>query len=216
MSRMSGPRRDKVYEMLARRDGECCFIGGEPSDRESLVVDHWNNRNNDNRPSNLHLVCRSMNSVKNPRGQLTKESEILSSVSVRRPVVDGIIRPQMIRVESGELLKNLQNESLFRHWLFYQIVHCHELEYHAVVNCAAEYVHCSPQSIRRYLEKLTCKIGIYRYVEVQEVGKKLITLKPKFETFRKTIEKRSKLIEQARNWKSEDIKQPNLANVISI
>ena len=156
-----------------------------------------------------------MNSVKNPRGPSADhpEGEILSSVSVKRPEVDGIIRPQMVKVQSAESLKNMQSEPNFRHWLFYQIVHSRQLRLDEVVDCGAEFTGLSPQTIRRYLDKLTCAIGLYQYQEAKEDRKMMIHLKPKWETFRRTNAEKAKLKEQAKNWK-DDLTTDKLARKI--
>jgi hypothetical protein len=215
---MSGPKRKKVYEMLARRDGERCFIGGEPLTFETGRIDHWNNINSDNRPRNQHIICPSMNSVKNPRGpsRVRPKGEILSSVSVNRAEVDGIVRPQMVKVQSAEFLKNMQSEPNFRHWLFYQIVHLGQLKLDEVVACGAEFTGLSPQTIRRYLDKLTSRIGLYRYQEANEGGKMMISLKPKWETFRRTNAEKARLREQAKNWRDELTPDSITGKIISL
>jgi hypothetical protein len=200
VARMSGPKRKKIVDMLIQRDGQICFIGTERLESEKAVVDHWNNRNDDNRPVNLHLLCRSMNSSKNPRG-LGKETKILSSVSVRREIVDGIIRPQMVSVQSAEFLKNLEGEPHFRHWVFYNVVRCVELKVNEIVDSGAELIHASPTTIKRYLTKITSSLGLYMYAEDVTTGEKVIRLKPRWDTFREKINEKRILEEQARNWK---------------
>lgn len=216
MSRMSGPKRKKVYGMLVCRDGEKCFIGHEPGDFNSLIVDHWDGNNSNNRSRNLHLLCRAMNSIKNPRGSIHKRNEILSSVSVNRPVIDGVIRPQMVRVQSMEMLKNLQSEALFRHWFFSQIVHCIELDLDEVVTCAAEYIPCSVTSVNRYIDKVSCKLGLYQIQLNQDTGKKLIRLKPIWESFRKRNEEMATLRMQVKNWRDKDVPSVPPRNIISL
>ena len=204
MSRMSGPKRKKIYEMLAARDGERCFIGAEPLTSDTAVVDHWNGDNSDNRPRNLHIICPSMNAVKGSRGSAKESKELLSSVRVKKNVGDGIIRPQMVKVQSAEFLKNLYGEPLFRHWLFYNIVWCVEVDFNEVVNCGAEFTSMSQPSIRRYLDKLTSRYGLYQCVDSENSGTKLIRLKPKWESFRKTNKKKSILNNQAKAWREDD------------
>src|SRR5689334_15526294 len=122
MSRMSGPARRYWYEFLLQRDGERCFIGGEAGRPESLIIDHFNGNDSDNRPSNLHLLCRQMNSVKNPRGnavlrQHPDEDHLLSSMHVRRVESEEAVKSIMRKAQSAELIKNLAFEANFKHWL---------------------------------------------------------------------------------------------------
>jgi len=200
---MSGPKRKKIYEMLASRDGERCFIGGESLNYESAVIDHWNNNNGDNRPSNLHLLCRSMNAVKNSRSSVRESKELLSSVSVKKQVGDGIIRPQMVKVQSAEFLKNLYGEPLFRHLLFYNVVWCVEVDFDEIVDCGAEFTSMSQASVRRYVDKVTSRYGLYHCVRRENPKGELIRLKARWETFRNTNKRKAKQNNQVKAWREE-------------
>lgn len=213
MSRMSGPARKRIYQMLVKRDGEVCYIGGEPGTSETLVIDHWNNRNDDNRISNLHLLCRPMNAVKNPRGP-GKKTELLSSVCVINRMNEEKIKSALPPIQSAELLQNLTKEPDFRHWLFHCIVKFVMMELNEVVNSGAELVRCSPRTIDRYLDKLTSSVGMYTLNEESSTGKKLITLKPRWDIFRKTNYIKAILELQARKWKDDMIKSINPENGI--
>ena len=196
MSRMSGPHRKKIFDFLVHRDGERCFIGGEPGDRHSLTVDHWDNDNSNNDPPNLHLICRSMNNVKNPRGR-DHRGKLLSSVCVcvcDKPA-QAIIEPP--RTISAEFLKNQAAEPAFLHWLFAETVHLGRVSVDDVIDCGATVAHVSQVTIHRYLKKAACKIGLFRFVEDVETKGRFVELKPEWNSFRQTEDER-KLTERDR------------------
>ena len=119
MARLNGPKRRKLYRLISQRDGEFCWIGGEPGDNNSLVVDHWDNDNSNNDPQNCHLLCRSMNGLKNPRGRDRRHKKH-SSVCVGGR--EGSLGHGEIGVATLEMLKNQTAEPAFRHWLFGRVV----------------------------------------------------------------------------------------------
>jgi len=208
MSRMSGPRRARIFEYLVERDGRCCFIGGEILERNKLVIDHWDNNNSNNHPQNLHLLCKSANAIKNARGP-GKKTKLLSSVCVKRP--PGLIaRPTLVCSNMEAFGLNRQTEPLFRHVVFYNVVHFCELNVNELVDAGAELVRCSPITIQRYLQKMTSRAGLYRYTGSQDEGNLMIRLKPEWEVFRKRNQENKILNEQANNWKSDFIVNPNL------
>lgn len=192
--------------MLVARDGARCWIGHEMRDRRELIVDHWDGNNANNHPSNLHLLCKAMNSCKNPRGPSPK-NQLLSSARASRVTSDGTVLPYMVKIQSAEFLKNTEAEPTFRHWLFYNIVRCVTIEVNEVVACGAELARCSPDTIKKYLTKVVCTFGLYQYDTTTSSGKTLIRLKPQYESFRRTIEKREILEMQTRNWKGDRIRK---------
>lgn len=199
MSRMSGPRRKKAYEFLARRDGECCFIGGESGSKDTLVIDHADNDNRNNRLVNLHIICPSMNAVKNPRGRVRRK---LSSVCVS----EAALKMESAQPSSAEFKKNLQAEPDFRHWLFTEIWRKGRLPLEEVIDCGAALARCSQESIRRYLRKECSRVRIYEIVEDSETKQKFVQFKPEWESHRKQEEQRRNNDRFAGNWREELIK----------
>lgn len=197
MSRMNGPKRKKRYELLARKEGEYCFIGGEPGTKVSLVIDHADNNNANNKRSNLHLICRSMNSAKNPRGS-SKRKRSSACVSVNNDASGS----EPVQV-SAELKKNLQAEPDFRHWLFIEIWRKGRLSLIEVINCGAAIARCSQSAIRRYLDKESSRVRIYVIVEDPETKERFVQFRPYWERCRKLEERRMKLVHQAENWIKE-------------
>jgi hypothetical protein len=195
---MSGPRRKKIYDFLVARDGEFCWIGGETGNNHTLVIDHWDNNNANNDLQNLHLICRSVNALKNPRGRSRK---IQSSTYVCADVSASITKLMNPRSLSPELEKNLHAEPRFRHWLFSNVVHHTRIKLATVLNGGAETAHCSQETIKRYVRKLTWEEGLYHMVMDIDTQTEFVELKPAWDTFRKKIEEVKKLDEQVKNWK---------------
>lgn len=198
MSRMSGPKRKKIYSRLAKHYGEFCFIGGERGDTDTLVIDHWDNYNSNNDFSNFHLMCRSMNAVKNPRGRGRKQ-RILSSE--RESEKAGILEP--VRSTSAEFVKNQRSEPAFRHWLFMEIIKYGRLELNDVINTGAAVAGCGQQAIRRYLAKETSRVRLYQIIKDTETGFFFVEFRPKWGKFRQKLVEDRLLDKQSENWKDE-------------
>jgi hypothetical protein len=197
---MNGPKRKRIYAMICRRDGEKCFIGGEPLRSESAVIDHWDNDNHNENANNLHLLCRSMNAVKNPRGRGLK-NKILSSMRVNGNEQENLNS----RLKSAELTKNERTEPTFRHYLFAEVSRHGRVKLEDIIDEGAAYADCSQETIRRYLRKEKTKLRPYQIVEDPIDKEKYVEFKPEWNTFRQKQEARKLLNEQANNWK-EDMK----------
>jgi len=180
MSRLSGPKRKKLFEQLVRRDGPVCFIGGESGTAKTLLIDHLNNMNSDNRLSNLHIMCRSMNVVKNPRHRSRKQSSVYMEEA----------EPEKTRINSAEFAKNLQSEPDFRHWLFAEVWRNGRVEWEEALDCGASIARCSQETIRRYLKKEASRVRPYRVVEDQETKTKYVVFRENWEQVRRKEEER--------------------------
>jgi len=150
VSKMNGPTRKKVYEFLAKRDGEYCrCCGALPSERQ-LVVDHRDNNNSNNDPDNHQLLCRSCNALKNPRPVDVCVSE------------NG--------AQATELQINRTKEPKFKKMLAQLI---NEKQYHEekdLTNSIAERLDLSPVTVKRYLDKACSSQGVYqRYTEKSSI-----------------------------------------------
>jgi hypothetical protein len=196
---MSGSKRKRIYESLARRDGEYCFIGGEPGTLRTLVIDHADNDNSNNRPSNLHLLCRSINQAKNPRGRGKKK---LSSVCVRVCEDELELAPPA----SAEFRKNLQSEPAFRHFLFIEIWRKGMVPVDELIDCGAAVARCSQESVRRYLRKECSRVRLYEVVDDPESKQRSVRFKPEWDRHRQKELKRRQLDWQAQNWRKDQIK----------
>jgi hypothetical protein len=118
-------------------------------------------------------------------------------------VETNIDRCEPIKTNSAELIKNQQSEPAFRHYLFIEIVHHTRRLFEEIILEGASTAHCSQATIKRYLEKETCKIRLYRIVEDEATKEKYIEFKPEWNAFRKKDEERRRLNELANNWKEE-------------
>jgi len=65
MSNMNGVTRKKLFPLIATRDGEYCRCCGALPDERQLVIDHKDNDNSNNNLTNLQLLCRTCNYLKN-------------------------------------------------------------------------------------------------------------------------------------------------------
>ncbi len=163
MSRMNSRNRAKFYKLLTKRDGERCNICKKAGTIDTLVIDHKNNDNSDNRPENLQLLCHSDNSKKNPRGKGKKQSP----ESIRGD------EHQEKKAYSPEFKKNQEAEPVFRHWLFEMVRKRSRMSLDDVLNGGAEKSVCSQSTINRYLQK-ECSIEGKYIVSIGEDGKKYI------------------------------------------
>jgi len=67
---MNKKTHDKLYDIIAKRDGECCHFCEKKPPEHQLVIDHKDNDNSNNELYNLQLLCRACNYKKNPRRAL--------------------------------------------------------------------------------------------------------------------------------------------------
>ncbi len=210
MSRMSAARRKKFYEFLVLRDGEVCFIGDEDGTTESLIIDHWDGDNSNNDPKNLHLFCRTMNNVKNPRGR-DHRHKLVSSVYVCVNPQEDIRNSEPRVTQSAEFLKSQDAQPRFRHWLFLNIVKMKRIALDEAINSGAEIAHVSQVTVKRYLGRVLSEVSIYQIEVEAETGKKFLALKPKWDTFRRANEAKQKLNQQAKNWRDAGAPRPRPA-----
>lgn len=162
MTRLNSRQRKMLYiSILVRQGGEYCAICGrrrkqllEDGLSGELCIDHKDNRNSNNRLTNLQFLCHSCNTKKN------------------HPSIED---PQQ-RVMTPEMALGKSYEKRFRKWVsgLIQSPENHGvLQYEFLVNSGAERIGCSPETIKRYLKKLTSKAGSYEWVERDELYLKL-------------------------------------------
>jgi hypothetical protein len=196
---MNSRNRKKYFQLIVQRDGGAyCFIGGEPLTYETAVIDHWDNDNSNNDLENLHLMCKSANAVKNPRGRDSRH-KVLSPVCGN--VYVQIFENEHLRVNSLELLKNMQAEPDFKHWLFRKVVREGSVLFEDSLDEGAAVARCSQETIRRYLKKEVSKVRLYRVVLDAITKKKMVELKPEWRTFLKKAEEKKELDRIVKNWK---------------
>ena len=162
MTRLNSRQRQGLYNLLlARVGGEICQLCGRTRVQlikaglsPNLVIDHKNNNNSDNRLSNLQFLCHSCNTKKN------------------HPTLE---EPQQ-RVMTPEMALGRSYEKRFRRWVsgLIQTPDNHGiLAYDFLVHSGAEQIGCSPETIKRYLKKMTSQAGAYEWLERGELYIKL-------------------------------------------
>jgi hypothetical protein len=136
---MNKRTRDKLYPIIAKRDGEYCRCCGKLPKEAELIIDHRDNDNSNNTLTNLQLLCRSCNYLKNPRKEqldVCVKSDEESSLTINRkkePMFHEYVR-ERIREEVAPILTEL-------------------------INSGAQKIGVSPVTIKRYLDKMLSNEG---------------------------------------------------------
>ena len=154
MTNMNSKQREMLIPHIeAKQGGKFCVLCGKTKEQlmndgksGQLCIDHKDNNNNHNELENLQFLCHSCNTKKN------------------HPSIE---EPQQ-RVMTPEMYLGRSFEKRFRSWvngLMRDPENNGHLEYHFLVNSGAEKVDCSPETIKRYLLKLTSKEGMYEWFE---------------------------------------------------
>jgi len=139
--------RKIAYAHLKKFGAYCRGCQALESEKE-LIIDHKDNNNSNNHPSNLQFLCRSCNYIKNPR---LAEREPLD---VCGGVCDSLDRETEITI-------NREKEPKFRKYVELIVGEEKQVPQQDLINGGAEYCGCSPKTTRRYLEKLTSSEGRY-------------------------------------------------------
>ena len=134
---MNSRTRKKWYEFLVRRDGEYCKGCHKLATECQLVVDHKDNNSKNNTESNLQLLCRSCNYLKNPRN---------------RPL-------DLCVSDKNSISINQEKESQFRKFVYESLDESQVIDYDELVNSGAEYFDISPETSKRYLKKMCSELG---------------------------------------------------------
>jgi len=146
VSNMNGLTRKKLYPLIAVRDGEYCrCCGALPSERQ-LVIDHRDNNDPSNDLSNLQILCRACNYLKNPRRPLDNVSECLND-------------------DETELQKSQRTEPFFRKFVMHELNELNEVPELELINSGSEDVGISPVTAKRYLNKMCSDRGILQRIK---------------------------------------------------
>jgi len=166
MANKNKETRDREYPLIIEKQrGEYCvmckiepWILKEQGKSPILFIDHINNNNSDNRMSNYQLLCRSCNTKKN------------------HPT----LAEPFTRTASPEMITGKKYEADFRRWVAGQFMENENigLEHNYLINSGAEFVGCSPVTIKRYLSKMTSSNGIYEWFD--KMGSVVMVLKPEY------------------------------------
>jgi len=166
MANMNKKTRDQIYPLVVEKQkGEYCvlcniepWILKEQGKSPILFIDHINNNNSDNRMANYQLLCRSCNTKKN-------------HPSLGEPFA---------RTATPEMITGKKDEADFRRWVAGHYMENENigLEYSFLVNSGAEFVGCSPETIKRYLAKMSSAQGIYEWFD--KMGSIVLVLKQEY------------------------------------
>jgi ssDNA-binding Zn-finger/Zn-ribbon topoisomerase 1 len=176
--------RDWIYKYLAVRDGEYCIIcHAQPTAKEPLQIDHADSNPYNNDPANLHLACPDCN-IKMRDMRLKEHERIIAAHSANNVCVCESIRgnastelkKHIIGTEglSGEQRANSVYEVECRRWILEQIKELGMIDKQDLIYSCAEVVGCSPESVKRYLFKLTSSAGNLKESR-GNLGKTIIT-----------------------------------------
>lgn len=142
--------RNKIYPGLVVIQGEYCkHCGKLPNEtpENKLYVAFKDNSKSNEDIDNLFLTCAKCN-------------EFRFMLDIPNIEIDN-------RTATPEMKKNIRMEPLFRNWLRGMIEIHHKIPLSDAINSGAEHVDGSPETIKRYLKKLTSNSGNYRIVTGQ-------------------------------------------------
>ena len=146
MSNMNSRKRKTAYPYLKNMFGAYCRGCHALESERELVIDHIDNNNKNNNPSNWQFLCRSCNYIKNPR---LEEREPLD-------VCVGVSRPFDI---PSEIKINREREPLFRKYVEEEVKANVQVLEQELINSGAEKLGLSPRTTDRYLKKMYSSIG---------------------------------------------------------
>jgi len=146
---MNGPTRKKLFQILVKRDGQYCKCCGGLATENTLVIDHKDNISANNDLSNLQILCRRCNYLKNPR----------------RPVDMCVSEEES--PDQSELTVNRTKEPIFRKFVYHQINEGKPIPEQELINSGSEYSGISPVTAKRYLDKMCSSIGIFQRRKVR-------------------------------------------------
>ena len=146
MSNMNSRMRKTAYPYLKNMFGPYCRGCQALESERELIIDHIDNNNKNNNPTNWQFLCRSCNYNKNPR--LEEREPLDVCVGVSKP----LDTPSEIKI-------NREREPLFRKYAEEEVkANVHVLE-QELINSGAEKLGLSPRTTDRYLKKMYSSIG---------------------------------------------------------
>jgi len=154
VSNMNKKTRDKLYPIIAKRDGEYCKCCGKLPNEGKLEIDHRDNNNSNNSLTNLQLLCRSCNYLKNPRKEPFDLCESEKGYDL----------------EESCMTKNKRTEPAFRKFILEEIDKSdwHSLNWSEAIDMGAEKIGISQMTAERYLKKMITKYGQLRLLTAYE------------------------------------------------
>lgn len=149
MSRMNSANHKICHELLKVKYGEFCMMCLATSQERELVIDHIDNNNGNNDPSNIQFLCRSCNYKKNPRLAEREPVALCERVSSESP---------------REITINRVKEPLFREYVYDRMNKEDEILLSELIDSGAEKVGISTTTASRYLRKLCSSEGNFEKI----------------------------------------------------
>jgi len=164
MSNMNKRTRDRLYPIISNRDGNYCKCCGKLPRDVQLVLDHRDNDNTNNTHTNLQILCKSCNYLKNPR-----------NVSL-----DMCVSNNYVDLEESSMAKNKRTEPIFREFVLEEIDYsdCQMLEWNEVIDMSAEKVGLSQMTVERHLKKMVSKYGPLMIRQIDDGVKYIVRRHP--------------------------------------
>ena len=155
MSNMNSRKRKTAYPYLKNMFGAYCRGCQALESERELVIDHIDNNNKNNNPSNWQFLCRSCNYIKNPR---LKEREPLDvCVSVSKP----FNTPSEIKI-------NREKEPRFKTYAEEEVKSNVQVLEQELIYSGAEKLGLSPITADRYLKKMYSSAGTLQRMKTKE------------------------------------------------
>jgi len=181
-SRANSRELRKIKSYLIKFYGAECNICGKAFPESKLIIEHKDNNPLNWEEKNLQLACQSCNVKKNPPYRKKRDVDNLRV----RVCVEDDPKPQ-----SAEMLRNMRSEPTFREWLKKEMSAKLEMEIEDIINSGAEVAEISIDTVKRYLKKLTSRLGPYN-LTIDKLKQKFLTWKPNHFPFNNHIKKFNK------------------------
>ena len=155
MSNMNSRKRKTAYPYLKNVFGPYCRGCQALESERELVIDHIDNNNKNNNPSNWQFLCRSCNYIKNPRLEEREPLDVCVSVSGPFDI------PSEIKI-------NRTKEPLFRKYAEEEVKANVQVIEQELINSGAEKLEFSPVTANRYLKKMYSSAGKLQRIKTKE------------------------------------------------
>ena len=155
MSNMNSRMNKIARAYLTKKFGAHCRWCQALESERKLEVDHIDNKNSNNNPSNWQYLCYSCNYIKNPRLEEREPLDVCESVS------GPFDTPSEIKI-------NRAKEPLFKTYAEEEVksnVHVLEQE---LIHSGAEKLGLSPITADRYLKKMYSSAGTLQRIKTKE------------------------------------------------
>ena len=155
MSNMNSRMNKIARAYLTKKFGAHCRWCQALESERKLEVDHIDNNNKNNNPSNWQFLCRSCNYIKNPR--LEEREPLDVCVSVSKP----FNTPSEIKI-------NREKEPRFKTYAEEEVKSNVQVLEQELIYSGAEKLGLSPITADRYLKKMYSSAGTLQRIKTKE------------------------------------------------